>query len=287
MKSIVSARSKSRKDNRLKNRLPILFSIFVEDIRENITNYFINTPSVFAIYFVPDGSTPGRSNNYIYFDDVNMEIYITYSKFSGKSETVFNDVKLEDVPDIDLYSIIDKDIDNVKDIPECKREIKRLEEEHGIPFGDRLRMVAQSNGERVGWTLRDLFFDDSAEYSFQLFTESYKKFFLSANWKGKHLNDLKKVYPFSNKLIHYSSSNTGRHYGGFVYDEDITGHEIIDKVSEITLSPFSVWKDSSYVFRVSVEVSVIDKTTCERLKIPINLKCSLETVLKNLDSLLK
>lgn len=282
MKSIVSARSKSRKDNRLKNRLPILFSIFVDDIRENITNYFINTPSVFAIYFVPDGSTPGRSNNYIYFDDVNMEIYITYSKFSGKSETVFNDVKLEDVPDIDLYSIIDKDIDNIKDIPECKKEIKRLEEEYGIPFGDRLiRMAYQHDGERVGWKLRDLFFDDSVEYSFQLFTESYKKFFLSTSWKGKHLSDLKKAYPFSNKVIYYTFTDRS------VYNEDITGHEIIDKVSKITLSTHSVWKDSSYIFRASVDIYVINKITCERVKIPISLGCSLETILKNLDSLLK
>ena len=286
---MVSARSKSRKDNRLKNRLPILFSIFVEDIRESITNYFMNTPSVFAIYFIPDGSTPGRSNNYIYFDDVNMEIYITYSKFSGKSETVFNDVKLEDVPDFDLYSIIDRGIDNVKDIPECMREIKRLEEEYGIPYSDRLlSLAAQYNGERVGWTLRDLFFDDSVEYSFQLFTESYKKFFLSVGWKGKHLNDLKKVYPFSNKVIQYSYSKGYCYYDDrFVYNEDITGDETIHKVSEITLSPFSVWKDNSYIFSVSVEVYVRDKTTSERLKIPINLKCSLETILKNLDSLLR
>lgn len=287
MKKTISARSKSRKDTRLKSRLPILFKILVDDIRESILNYFLRTPSVFAIYFNPKESIAGRSNNYIYFDDANMEIYVSYSKFSGKHEEYFKDLKLSDIPDQDILYIVCRYVDNIKDIPECREKVEEYKEEYFCRTWDSAIQHAVENGERGTWKLFDIFFDDQVKYSFQMFIESYKKAIQTANWKEKTLEDFKKVCPFRTKTISYHSKFNFRtcQYLGENYHGNIKGDEIIESSTpKIEITDYC-YSDEDWVIAATMEVSVIADSGNE-LIFPITLDCFLvNDLVKVIDSL--
>lgn len=269
MKRTVSARSTSRKNNRLKNRLPILFNIFIDDLKESILNYFLNTPSVFAIYFRT--GWPGNPDHYMYFDDQDLEIYV--SDASGKKE-----IRLVDIEGTDLVSLMTHEITNPSDIPLFKERLKKIDEEYTT------RLEASMNGEKTSWTLFDLFFNDAAEYSLNLFTESYIKAILSISWSKKRLNDLKLVYPYKSTWISYFRDDP-RRWNLKNYHERISGEEIISPKKKLAMA-FSKTNHGLGVFGMVLLVDVEDPDEeGKRLTVPASLDCDFEDLAKVVDSL--
>lgn len=269
MKRTVSARSTSRKNYRLKSRLPILFNIFVDDIKDNILNYFLNTPSVFAIYF--STGWPGNKDHYMYFDDQDLEIYI--SDETGKKE-----VKLKDINGVDLISIMSHEITNPYDIPLCREGLEKVDEEYAT------RRDALIGGEKVSWTLFDIFFNDATEYSLNLFTDSYIKAILSIGWSRKTLNDLKLVFPYKSAWISFFRDNPNLRTLKN-YHERISGNEIISPKKKISMV-FSRTAGGLGVFGMVLLVDVEDPDEeGKRMTIPASLDCDFIDLAKVVDSL--
>ena len=273
MKRTVSARSTSRKNHRLKSRLPILFNIFIEDIKDSILNYFLNTPSVFAIYF--HSGPVGTPDHCIYFDDQDLEIYI--SGIEGKK----GEVKLKDISSVDLLNILTHEITNSYDIPLCREELAKIDEEYSGELG---RVEASLNGRKTVWTLIDIFFDDSVDYSLTLFTESYIRAVSSVGWSKKRLSDLGKVYPYKSKFISYFSDSrylwTAKNY-----HERISGDEVISPKKELTMT-FSKTNYGIGVFDVVLLVDVEDPDEeGKRLTVPASLDCDFIDLAKVINSL--
>ena len=269
MKRTVSARSTSRKNFRLKNRLPILFNIFIEDIKDSILNYFLNTPSVFVIYF--HFGPVGVPDHYMYFDDQDLEIYV--SGVGGKKE-----VKLGDINGTDLINLMGYEITNPYDIPICREELDKIDEE----FSNRIE--AAMNGKKTSWTLIDLFFDDSVDYSLSLFTESYIRAILSISWSKKTLKDLKLVYPYKSSWISYFRNDL-RRWNMKNYHERISGDEIISSKKELSMA-FSKTNYGVGVFGVVLLVDVEDPDEeGKRLTVPASLDCDFIDLAKVINSL--
>ena len=273
MKRTVSARSTSRKNYRLKSRLPILFNIFIEDIKDSILNYFLNTPSVFAIYF--HSGPVGTPDHCMYFDDQDLEIYI--SGIEGKK----GEVKLKDISSVDLLNILTHEITNPYDIPLCREELDKIDEEYSGRLG---KIEASLNGIKTVWTLIDIFFDDSVDYSLTLFTESFIRAVSSICWSKKKLSDLRKVYPYRSKFISYFS-DSHRLWNAKNYHERISGDEVISPKKKLAMT-FSKTSHGVGVFGMVLFVDVEDPDEeGKRLTVPASLDCDFIDLAKVIDSL--
>ena len=247
----------------------------MESIREKMLNYFLNTPSVFAIYF---DSGPGIYSS-IYFDDQNLRLLISYLKSDG---TVSKNVDLNDIPDIDLISkILPFSISNESDIPECVKE-RDIEDE------ERSKLHSWESWNRKSLTLWWLFFDGEIEYDLDLLTNAYIKSVLSINWTGKTLDDLKKVFPFTETFI-YETDGRRRNIWTSYYHERVKGDETIFR-DKISLSFSKVEEMRFCKFELGLKVYVMEinednpKEKTKRL-ISIKLHCGLYELFKVVNSL--
>lgn len=213
----------------------------------------------------------------MYFDDQDLEIYI--SGIEGKK----GEVKLKDISSVDLLNILTREITNSYDIPLCRKELDKIDEEYPGKLG---RVEASIlDGRKTVWTLIDIFCDDSVDYSLTLFTESYIRAVSSICWSKKRLNDLRKVYPYRSKFISYFSSDSRHPWNAKNYHERISGDEVISPKKELAMA-FSKTSHGVGVFGMVLLVDIEDPDEKgKRLTVTASLDCDFIDLAKVIDSL--